>query len=193
MDTGLPEGWAQIADNRVKRVFTKLIAALAGGYHKQHNTNDTHSTITATGKISERNRSVPFGERTALSLNTAWFTAPTGSTWTVTPASFGYLTYALVGRLMTIDFSIVNSQVSVAAAASVRITLPVSATLLRATYGTFAYNDNGTAGTGVLYANPDAGTGTYLQLMKDLKSTTWSVSAALTLAGQITVEVAETV
>lgn len=177
-------GWTALS-------LLQMVAGILTGYHTEHNDDDTHKTITATGSISERGRSTPQGDWIAVSYAASLFSASTGSTWTVPASAYTTYAYTLVGRTMTISFQMTAAIVSVAAAAILKLALPAHALVSRRSVGTFAYTDNGTAGVGVVQADP--GLGNYLVLSKNLDaSVTFSVSGAMTVAGQISVEIENT-
>ena len=186
----------QVADGWARKAITDVMTAVTSGYHTQHNTDDTHGTITASGSITERGRATPMGNWIDQAFLATDFTAlPTTSTWTLrsgTQPNLQAFAYTLVGRTMMISFAITGSEVSGAVATTLRIKLPANAQLNHVAYGTFAYNDNGTQGTGMIQADPASGN--FLRLQKTITgSTTFSVSAALGLVGQIAVEIKETV
>ncbi len=187
----------QVVDGWARRAINDVMTAVTSGYHTQHNPDDTHGTITATGSITERGRSMPMGNWVDQVFSTTDFTAlPTSSKFTVrTESATGDVqnfAYSLVGRTMLITFALDTAQISGAAAATLRIALPAHALLNRKAASTFTYNDNGTQGTGMLLADPARGN--YLLLQKNLTgSSTFSVSSAFSCNGQIAVECKETV
>lgn len=180
---------AQIRDGFTRKTFQDLIAAVGSGYHTQHNTNDTHKTITATGSITERSRAVAMGGWQDQPYSATNFTVPTGSQWTVQPNNFLVFAYSLVGDTMMIAWEISGSELTVAATPQLKIAIPGHASVVRKGTGTFAYNDNGTTGTGVVQVNPDLAVDT-LVLMKDLSAATnWTLSGNLSVMGQLAVNV----
>jgi hypothetical protein len=167
--------------------FQQLVAAIQAGYGKQHNVDDTHSTITATGSLTERSRTTALGEWVDITYSAAAFTSLTG-TWTVRSTTIAAWSYTLIGQTLTVTWEIRASQVSGTTPTTLRMALPTGAILNRAAFGTFAYDDNGTRGTGVVAAVP--GSGNRLLLLKDLSAVgTFSVSSNLSVAGQFTCEV----
>lgn len=182
---------SQVPDGFVKQALLSVISVIGGGYHTQHNANDTHGTITATGSISERNRGVAMGAWTAIPFAATIYTA-TGTTWTVTNAQQVTLKYTLIGTTLLVAFYISVSTVG-GATANLFITLPLNATSTVSSYGTCTYNDNGTYGTGTILAVTGQAF-PQLKLMKNIGgSVNWSNSAALTVAGQIAFEVTGTI
>lgn len=178
---------SQIKDGYAQRTIQQLISNVGQGYHKQHNANDTHGTITASGSISERLRAVAMGAWIAVAFLATNYTA-TGTTWTVTNAQQVTLKYMLIGTTLFVTFYINTSTVG-GATANLFLTLPLNASSTVTAYGTCSYNDNGTYGTGVILAATGT-TSPQLKLMKNLGgSVNWSNSSALTIAGQIAFEV----
>lgn len=178
---------AQISDEFARRTIDQLTRNIGGGYHMQHNANDTHGTITASGSISERLRTVAMGAWTAVAFAAANFTA-TGTTWTVTATQQVTLKYMLIGTTLFVTFYINTSTVG-AATANLLLTLPLNASATVTAYGTCSYNDNGTKGTGVIKVAPGT-TSPQLTLMTNVAaSVNWTNSAALTIAGSIAFEV----
>lgn len=170
-----------------KQTIQQLVTKVGAGYHKQHNADDTHSTVTATGPISERGRTVAMGAWTPVPFLASRYTA-TGTTWTVTNAQQATLKYMLVGTTLFVTFYINASTVG-GATANLFITLPLNATSTVSAYGTCTYNDNGTYGVGTVLAVTGQSF-PQLKLMKDIGgSVNWSNSAAFTVAGQIAFEV----
>ena len=178
---------SQIQDGYVQRTIKQLIANIGAGYHKQHNANDTHGTITATGSIAERNRTVPQGVWTTLPFGASYYTAST-STWTVSAGQQTTLKYMLIGTTLWVTFYINTSTVG-GTPASLFITFPLNASSSAAAYGTCSYNDNGTLGTGVILCATGT-TSPRLTLRKVLDgSVTWSNSIALTIAGTMAFDI----
>lgn len=177
----------QMQDGYAKRTLTQLVANIGTGYGKQHNADDTHGTVTLTGTISERKRTVPLGAWASVAFLASNFTA-TGTTWTVTAAQQVTLKYMLIGTTLFVTFYINTSTVG-GATANLFLTLPLNASSTATAYGTCDYNDNGTYGTGVILAATGT-TSPTLRLMKNLGgSVNWSNSAALTIAGTMAFDV----
>jgi hypothetical protein len=101
--------------------FDRLMNSVTAGYNVQHNTDDTHATITATGSISERGRTVPMGEWVNPTFDASWFTVGgAGNSWVVSPPTltnqFYVVSYMLVGKTMFFNLNIFNSTLTVATA-----------------------------------------------------------------------------
>ena len=178
---------AQIKDGFARKTIQDFISSVNTGYHKQHNVDDTHGTITASGAISERKRAVAMGVWTPVAFNAANFTA-SGTTWTVTSSEQRTLKYMLVGTTLWVTFYITTSAVG-ALSSNLFIALPLNASATVQAYSTCNYNDNGTYGTGTIFI-PTGTTSPKLQLMKNIDaSVQWSSSSALTISGQVAFEV----
>lgn len=179
--------YPQVPDPPTRSALETITSTIGAGYGKQHNADDTHSTITATGSISERKRTTAMGVWATLSFLATYYTA-SSSTWTVTAAQQVTLKYMLIGTTLFVTFNIVASSVG-GTPASLMLTLPLNARSSAIVYGSCSYNDNGTLGTGVILCNTGT-TSPQLTLRKVLDgSVAWSTSAALTIAGTIAFDV----
>ncbi len=189
MDTGLPAPFDQIDDGNTKESLRKIVAALAAGYHVQHNPDDTHGTITSTGSVSERSRAIPQGVWIPVTYLAANFTAA-GATWTVTGAEVVVFKYMLLGLTMFVSWYLETTTLS-AAVATLTLRIPVTVIPNVQGFNACAYDDNGTRGIGTAQARrPASGSnGIFIDLSKDIRgSANWTNSAALTVAGQIQIE-----
>jgi hypothetical protein len=92
---------------------------VTAGYTVQHNDDDTHATITATGPISERGRTVPMGEWIDPPFDANWFTVTgAGNSWVVSAptvvSQFYRVSYTLIGKTMFLNVNITNSKLTIA-------------------------------------------------------------------------------
>jgi hypothetical protein len=171
----------------------ELVAQVAAGYHTQHNDDDTHKTITATGAISERSRTTPMGEWISVALDASRFSGSGSMTWTPAPVNGNGLAYMLVGKTMFVRWNLLTS---VGGVASTVLNLKVHDTFRPAsgitTQVPFNYGDNGTTGTGNVVINPyTTGNGVLLQFTHLPNTTNWALSTANTsLVGEVFFEVA---
>lgn len=177
--------------------FEKLIAAVEGSFHREHTSDDRHSTITATGTITERNRDLPMGEWIPISLAAARFTGGGAMTWTV-PVTFANagMAYMFIGTTMFIRWNLVSTTVGGVVNPVLLVTIDSLFTPTGFDSSTsFVYNDNGTPGTGLaqIYRGTP-GSGTVLYLYKDSSgATNWTAAAGTThVQGQISCEILET-
>jgi len=86
--------------------LTNLVATIGAGYHTEHNLDDTHKTITASGSISEHGRRTPLGEWIPLPFSTLAFVGLGTMTWTVSP-TLATIKYMVVGKTVFLVFNIV--------------------------------------------------------------------------------------
>lgn len=90
--------------------FNQLVASLTAGYHVEHNANDSHSTIRATGTIAERGRVTPMGEWIAVPFALLTFSGNGAQTWTPTAASTS-VRYMVIGKTVFVNITIATSSV----------------------------------------------------------------------------------
>ncbi len=189
MDTGLPAPFDQIKDGNAKESTRKIVAALAAGYHSQHNTDDTHGTITASGSISEYGRTLPQGVSTPLTVVVADFAGATAATWTVVPATT-LIRSSVIGKRMFVDFNIVGSSVGGGGDLALQFILTRTYRVKQITYSTYHYIDNGTNGVGRVVVGPFGASGTVFQF-NVLGFGNWAASVGLTgMVGQVSFELA---
>ena len=121
---------------------------------------------------------------TAVTYAGGNFTASSGS-WTVDAGDQTTFAYAEIGKIMIVTFDIQTSSVS-ATPGNLAIAIPNGRTAARAmSAGTFAYNENGSAGVG-----PASVSGTSISLFKTLAGTAWSASTNTTrVQGTISFEI----
>jgi len=143
-------------------------------------------TVNAKGQITAvANVAVAVGLWTAVGFAAGNFTANAG-TWTVTAGNVLTLAYTLIGKTMTVAFGLTGTSVS-AAPVFLTITIPGGLVAARRIGGTFAFIDNGVAGTGFAVVSPG---GTVISLLKNAAGTAWTPSAANTqVEGQISFEI----
>lgn len=94
----------------VALTFTQIVAAITAGYHREHNTDDTHSTIHATGAIYERGRTTALGTLTSLPFDASLYAGNGTMTWVPTEANT-FIRFTRVGTLMFVTFYIANTTV----------------------------------------------------------------------------------
>jgi hypothetical protein len=102
----LQAGWDN-AKQYLSQGLDLLGASIAAGFYKEHNADDTHSTINATGKIYERGRTLAIGEWKTVPYNALQlFTADGDSTVTINPPTVYSDTpfaYCIVGNTCFVD------------------------------------------------------------------------------------------
>jgi hypothetical protein len=171
----------------IAMTFNQLVGAISTAYHTEHNDDDTHKTIHASGSIAERKRTTAMGDWIAVSYLATDFTASAG-TWTVGAGDVGSFRYMLVGTTLTVAFYLETTSVS-ATPAALYLKVPGNFKIARQIFNTFAYDDNGVLGIGVAQVAPAAPT--LIGLYNDVRGTAlWAVAVNTTaVAGQISFEV----
>lgn len=101
------------------------------------------------------------------------FTGNGSMTWTVDDAD-EQIFWIEIGKVMIVVFDIRTSTVGGSVNTTLQLTVPNSRTGLYG-QGTFAYSDNGTAGTGWYQVN-----GTVIQLFKSTSTPNWTLSTNAT-------------
>lgn len=145
--SGTPQEEPRSLGGWVALTFTQVVAAIAGGYHKQHNGDDTHAGITADSCVStagyrEHGRAVNAGEYTSVPFSSAYFTASGSMTWTPTAVLQVTYAYTLVGHLMTLMLYVTGPTAGVASD-TVKVTIPGGMRAALQTYGAFVCRDAG--------------------------------------------------
>ena len=167
-DRALKNGGGWIAQQ-----VQEIIAQISTSFGREHNDDDTHSTINASGTIAERGRSFPLGEMIPVPYLAANFTGSGTMTWTVDGADVNNLAYAVIGKLMFLAFNISATSVGGALSSALQIAIPGHAQSSRYGAGSYQYADNGVAGAGAWQVSPN---GTVLQLF-NASSGNWTASA----------------
>lgn len=173
MDASFPAGEQLRSTWEISRGFLieglrSAFAKVGAGYHTEHNDDDTHSTITATGTISERGRTTPLGDWVVPAPDANRFSiAGAGNSWSVpadTP-SLSALLYTLVGSTCYLQLDIPVSTLTIGTGTKdVSITLPTElvpnagAGTSRAFVGVCRILNNATVSIGVLQVSSQAST-----------------------------------
>lgn len=167
------------------QTFKVLVAGIATGYHTEHNDDDTHSTIHATGAISERDRTTPLGEWIAAPFVAADFVGTSPLTWTVSAAMVTSFRYMLIGKTLWVNIAIDGSTLGGSGASALTLKLPAHFMPLpgQQYFGACEYNEGGTSGTGVVIVQ----TGT-IQIFKPGR-VNWAPPVALNLHFQVACEI----
>lgn len=143
----IQQGPVKLLGGWVYSSFMQMIVAVTKGYHTEHNEDDTHKTIHATGAISERSRSVAQGVWIDVPYGDVTFTGSTSTGWTVSRGSFISLAYMLIGTTMTLAWSFSASSVS-GTPSVLYFTFSDSITPTRTINAVHHYNNNGTRAVG---------------------------------------------
>jgi hypothetical protein len=160
----------------------QVFASIAAWMQQEHNDDGTHSTITASGTITERRRTKPMGAYTDVAYNTANFTASTG-TWGVDLADVVTYAWAIVGQTMTVWFEIDTTDVS-AAPATLGLAIPGGYKAARRTVALIQAIDAGGVATGVAFVSAD---GAVINFQASVAGAGWTTTAAdnTSVRGQI--------
>lgn len=168
--------------------FRSLVAAVSTGFNREHDVEtNRHSTITATGSIAERNRTVPMGDWIAIPYGAVSFTGNGTMTWTVQAADQLRYSYMLIGHTLFLDFSFTTTSVGGVANTTLLLPLPYNYKAANSQHGTpFYYSDNGTFGIGLARVAASA------QVVQLLTAgiANWTASANNTaMEGQLRIEI----
>ena len=142
------------------------------------------TTLAVPNGIKERGRSVVLGEFTAVAHAGGNFTAATGS-WTVASGDQLTFGYSLVGKMLTVVFTIATSSVS-ATPASLRIAIPGGFTAAKQMYNMCLIVDNGTRVVGEAQV---AAAGTVIIIARYDAANLATATDTTSVVGQITFEV----
>lgn len=134
----------------VTQSFQQMIVAVTKGYHTEHNEDDTHRTITASGSITERQRTSPMGAWINVPWGNIVFAASGSMTWTVSAGNLAGVgvSYQLVGTTMTLAWNMAGTSVAGTPSTLLYFTVDQIISPVNITCGTFHYNNNGTFGVG---------------------------------------------
>ena len=142
------------------------------------------TTLAVPNGIKERGRSVVLGEFTAVAHAGGNFTASSGN-WTVASGDQLTFGYSLVGKMMTVVFTIATSSVS-ATPASLRIAIPGGFTAAKQMYNMALIVD---AGTRVMAEAQVAAAGTTIIIARFDAANLTASTDTTSVVGQITFEV----
>ncbi len=188
MKIGLP--WLQQlpggAGGFLSKTFTVLVASLTTSFHAEHNDNDTHKTITATGTISERGRTVPLGEWIDPAITIADFAGTAPLTWAVLASQVQTWEYMLVGKTMFVNFAIAGSTEGGSAGGPLKMKIPgnfTTTTPAHQCFGVFEYKEGATYGIGAIIVQAGQ-----INLYKAARAN-WLGSGALDVHGQVAFEI----
>jgi hypothetical protein len=98
-------------------------AAVMAGYHVEHEGDDRHKIVHATGSISERGRTVPMGEWAPIPVGRLAFSASGTMTWTV-PAAGVVVRVMRIGTTIFLNFAIPATTVVAPLSMQLIVTLP---------------------------------------------------------------------
>jgi hypothetical protein len=177
----LPQLQALPGGGWVTQTINDLVASILGGYHVEHNHDDTHSIIHATGAVYERARSVAMGAWIPIPYAASDFTASGTMTWTVAQADVFGLTYTLIGTTMILNVYVNTSTLGGGASTDLRFKIPgghVAATNFLAAATRVSNNTNYCGNVLTLAETP------YV-IFRTFNDANWDVAAAVRITGQI--------
>ncbi len=162
-------------------------------FHKEHNVDDSHSTIRASGSIYERARTAgALGDTIAVPFRPTDYTANGSMTCTVIASNVTNFSYALIGPRMFVDFEIASFTLAGAASTAVQLAIPDGYYVKRTTSNPCSIIDNGTRATGIALVTPYTGTGSLGRVIQVFRSdvANWGTGAGNNaVQGQISFEV----
>lgn len=170
--------------------FNQLVAAVSAGYHKEHNTDDTHGAIHCTS-LSERNRTTPLGEWISAPIQADTFTG--SGAMTVSVSAMRTYAYTLMGKTLTVAWMLDTVTVGGTPDIFIKIKIPGGYTSAKVMLANTYASDNGTARiVPTTVQQPSASAEPYIFVAIAGFATNWSASAGNTkLFGQISFEVAQ--
>lgn len=107
------------------RESQEVAVAVQNGYHVEHNTDDTHKIIHASGSIFERGRtSYALGDSISVPFRPSDYSANGAMTWTVLATVVTNISYALIGPRMIYDVFIYPAAIGGVANTRLLIKIP---------------------------------------------------------------------
>ncbi len=181
------------ADIYAAEAIRLLTIGVETGYHKEHNVDDSHSTIRASGSIYERARTAgALGDTIAVPFRPTDYTASGAMTCTVIASNITNFSYALIGPRMFVDFDITSFTLAGVASTAVQMAIPDGYYVKRSTLNPCAIIDNGTRAIGLAFVTPYTGTGSLGRVIQVFRSdvANWGTGAGNnTVQGQLNFEV----
>lgn len=163
-----------------------LAASIMESFHREHNDDDTHKTITASGLIYERKRTKAIGETIVEPFRPGDFTGFGTMTWTVTQAAFITFDWNLVGDRMLLSFDLRNTTVVAVLTAALQMKIPGGYYAKRADANLCRILDNAVQATGYVQSTMDSN----LLLIQRMDGANFAAAAANTsVKGQLNFKV----
>jgi hypothetical protein len=129
--------------------ITTILLSVTTAYHVEHEVDDRHKTIHATGSIFERGRTVTaLGDPYDVPFVPAHFTGFGAQTWTVDAGDVVTWAYTLSGSTMTLWFDLRTTAVGGTPSAGLVLTIPDGWYAARVVRNPVYLIDNGVAATG---------------------------------------------
>lgn len=153
-----------------------------GGYHREHNDDDTHKIIHASGAVYERNRAKAMGETIIEPFRPGDFTGFGTMTWTVGQADVVTYDWHLVGDRMVLSFDLRNTTVVVVVTVALQMKIPGGYYAKRADANLCRILDNAVQATGYVQSTMDSN----LLLIQRMDGANFTAAAANTsVKGQL--------
>lgn len=149
---------------------------------------DAAGNATITGTLKERNRSAPLGEWTGVTFNAGNFTAAGGSsaTWVLAGADQATLAYSLVGKTMSLAYT-VNTSTVTGSPTSLRLAIPGGFTANRQIFANAKLTEDNASFTSITASVNVAGT--VVVLNKDDGAAFANTTDLTGIRGQIVFEI----
>lgn len=172
------------------RTAQSLQAAEIGvmtSFHQEHNADDTHKVIHASGAIYERARTVAaMGEWIPIIFMPSLFTGNGAMTWTVTSGSVVTLAYTLIGKTMVVFFDIQSSSVAGTPNSALQMTIPGGFIAKRTVDALYDLRDNATRRIGFMQVIAGS---TLLSFQREDRANLTASATATDVQGQFMFEV----
>ncbi len=110
-------------DVPVVETLDQVVVSVTTGYHTEHESDDRHKTIHATGSISERARTVAIGDWAPLPVALLTFSASGAMTWTV-PLPGVIVRVMRIGSTIVLNLTIPATTVGGVLGNELRVLLP---------------------------------------------------------------------
>lgn len=169
----------------IAQTLKVLVAGIMTAYHTEHNDDDTHKTIHASGAIFEQGRTTAAGDWIEVAPTSADFSATLPLVWLVTPAQVTTWEYMLVGHTLFLNFAITGSTESGAAGQPLTMKIPgrFTTSIEHQDFGVFEYHEGATYGVGTIIVQAGL-----IRLYKAARAN-WLGSGSLDVHGQVFFEI----
>lgn len=173
----------------IAKQITEMVAQIAGTFDREHTDDGTHKTITASGSVSERGRTIAMGEWIPIPFNAGNFTASGSMTWTVAATNVTALKYMLVGKTCFVLFNLVQTSVGGTMSTGLRLALPSALMAKDTTITSIRVYDNAAWVSGVAIVNSPLTVATILTISREDNANFTASSATTSVQGLAVFEV----
>ncbi len=173
----------------IAQQITEMVAQIAGTFDREHTDDGTHKTITASGSVSERGRTIAMGEWIPIPFIAANFTASGSMIWTVAATNVTALKYMLVGKTCFVLFNLVQTSVGGTLNNALRIALPTALMAKDTTITSIRVYDNAAWVSGVAIVNSPLTVATSLTISREDNGNFTASSANTSVQGLAMFEV----